>query len=304
VVSAIAQKTREEAMTDVARPGDSDLARLWNGPAGRAWVDAEALIGQLFKPVEDLLVAAVAGEGSMPGHVLDVGCGTGGTTLALARRLGAAGRATGIDISAPMIAAARARAGREGVAAEFICANAQDHVFAPAVFDRIFSRFGVMFFEDFVRAFANLRHAAKEGARFTFIAWRSAVENAFMTTAERAAAPLLPSLPARRDNAAGQFAFADRQRVAAILAESGWTGIEIRPVDIPCTFPATALVGYFTRLGPVGVALLDVNEQKRTEIIATVRAAFDPFVADGAVRFTAACWRVDARAGAAPRQGS
>ena len=154
-------------------------------------------------------------------RVLDVGCGTGSTTLAVARRLGAKGRCIGIDISEPMIAAARARAEREGTPASFIRADAQTHAFEPASFDMIISRFGVMFFDDSVRAFANLRRAARDDAELRFIAWRSAAENPFMTTAERAAAPLLPNLPARRPDAPGQFAFADRRRVYSILEESG-----------------------------------------------------------------------------------
>jgi hypothetical protein len=92
-----------------------------------------------------------------------------------------------------------------------------------------------MFFDDPVRAFANLRRAARDDAELRFIAWRSAAENPFMTTAERAAAPLLPNLPARPPDAPGQFAFADRRRVHAVLEDSGWTEIDIRPIDVPRT---------------------------------------------------------------------
>ena len=109
-----------------------------------------------------------------------------------------------------MIAAARARAERERTPADFVCADAEVHAFEPASFDTIISRFGVMFFDDPVRAFANLRRAARDDARVRCIAWRSAADNPFMTTAERAAAPLLPTLPARRPDAPGQFAFANR----------------------------------------------------------------------------------------------
>src|SRR6185295_17722413 len=137
---------------------DGEQAALWNGPAGRAWVEAQELLDRMFEPFEDLLVNAIrAGSGS---RALDVGCGTGSTTLAVARRLGPEGRCTGIDISASMIAAARVRAEREGTSAAFICADAQRYSFAPASFDTIVSRFGVMFFEDPVQAFANLRRAA------------------------------------------------------------------------------------------------------------------------------------------------
>jgi ubiquinone/menaquinone biosynthesis C-methylase UbiE len=279
---------------NVASQGDDEQTKLWNGPAGRAWVEAQELLDQMFKPLEDLLVEAVfAGSGR---QVLDIGCGTGSTTLAVARLLGAKGRCTGIDISDPMITAARARAERESTPASFIRANAQDHAFEPAGFDMIISRFGVMFFDDFVRAFANLRRAAKPDAELRLVAWRSPSENPFMTTAERAAAPLLPNLPARRPDAPGQFAFADQRRVHRILEESGWAEIDIRPIDVACTLPEKELVRYLTRLGPLGLILHEADDRTRTQVIETVRAAFEPYVHGAEVRFTAACWMICARA--------
>jgi SAM-dependent methyltransferase len=279
---------------DVTHQPDNEQAELWNGRAGRTWVDMQEVLDHLFKPFEDLLVEAVrAGSGL---RVLDVGCGTGSTTLAVARQLDAQDRCLGVDISDPMIAAAQARAQREDTPASFIRADVQRHAFEPASFDTIISRFGVMFFEDPVQAFANLRRAASNDARLHVIAWRSAAENPFMTTAERAAAPLLPNLPARRPGAPGQFAFADRHRVSAILEESGWTGVDIQPIDVDCTLPEKDLPGYLTRLGPVGLVLQEADEETRMQVIDTVRAAFDPFVHGTQVRFTAACWSVSARA--------
>src|SRR5687768_12035583 len=100
---------------DITGQANSEQAALWNGVGGRAWVDEQALLDQMLAPFQDLLVAEV-GEAS-PRRVLDVGCGAGSTTLAVARLLGDAGRCTGIDISAPLIDAARLRAEREGAAA-------------------------------------------------------------------------------------------------------------------------------------------------------------------------------------------
>jgi SAM-dependent methyltransferase len=276
-----------------ARSSREEQAARWRGPAGNAWVDRQDVLDATYQPLEDLLVAAVpAGRR----HVLDVGCGTGGTTVAMARRLGVTGRCVGIDISDPMLAAARTRAEQAGVQASFIHANAQDHAFAPATFDAIISRFGVMFFDDPVGAFANLRRAATGDAELRFIAWRSADENPFMTAAERAARPLLPQLPARRPDGPGQFAFADAGRVRRMLEESGWGDIGIRPIDPVCAFPEAELIGYFTALGPVGVALADEDAGTRERVIDAVRPAFDPFVDGADVRFTAACWLVTARA--------
>jgi hypothetical protein len=117
-----------------------------------------------------------------------------------------------------------------------------------------------------------------------------------MTTAERAAAPLLPNLPARRPDVPGPFAFADRHRVSSILEESGWAGIDIRPIDVASALPEKELVRYLTRLGPVGQILQETDDRTRTQVIETVRAAFEPYVHGAEVRFTAACWLVSARA--------
>ncbi|MET7387319.1 class I SAM-dependent methyltransferase [Streptomyces sp. NPDC005529] len=275
------------------KPDDEQAAR-WNGPSGNAWVEAQDVVDALYRPLQDLLVEAVPeGRG---GRVLDVGCGTGGTTVAVARRLGPDGACVGVDISGPMLDAARARAEREDVPVSFVRGDAQDHAFEAGVFDTVVSRFGVMFFEDSVRAFANLRRAARAGAGLRFIAWRDMEENPFMTTAERAAAPLLPGLPERRPDAPGQFAFADADRVRRLLEESGWEDIDIRPADATCVLPADKLVWWFTRFGPVGTALREVDEPTRERVVETVRPAFAPFAHADEIRFTAACWQIDARA--------
>ncbi|HET7131194.1 MAG TPA: class I SAM-dependent methyltransferase, partial [Gammaproteobacteria bacterium] len=242
---------------------------------------------------DSLLAAATARPGS---RVLDVGCGTGSTTLAFARRVGASGRALGVDISEPMLALARERAERARLPATFVCADAQVHAFEPASFDTIVSRFGVMFFDDPVRAFANLRRAARPGAELRFMAWRSGAENPFMTAAERAAAPLLPNLPPRDPNGPGQFAFADPDRVRRILEDGGWTGVELARSDPVCTLPEPDLTRYLVRLGPLGRVLQEADEPTRARIMDAVRPAFAPFVHGNEVRFTAACWMVAARA--------
>lgn len=278
---------------DGAQQTENGQAAHWNGGAGRAWVTAQALLDPMFKPFEDRLVARIGAASAQ--RVLDVGCGTGSTTLAAARQLGATGLCLGADISAPMVAAARARAKRENSAARFIVADVQTHAFEPASFEWIISRFGVMFFDNPVQAFANLHRAASGNAELAFIAWRSAADNPFMTTAERAAAPLLPNLPVRRPGAPGQFAFADRQRVASILEASGWTGIDIEPIDVECALPENQLIDYFTQLGPVGLCLQEADQWTRKQVVETVRSAFDPYVHGTDVRYTAACWMVSAR---------
>ncbi len=283
-------------MTLESKPPESvaDLqARLWNGPSGQAWIDLQDSLDQAFLPFEELLADAVTAASAT--SVLDVGCGTGSTTLAVARRLGPTGRSVGIDLSDPMITFARSRAQRAGTPAEFISGDAQTHALPPATFDMIISRFGVMFFEDPVRAFANLRAATRNRGTLRLVVWRSAAENPFMTTAEGAAAALLPSLAARQPDGPGQFAFADPGRVQAILHDAGWAEIDIQKIDRTCTFPEKDLLPYLTRLGPVGRALQEADDRTRSAVVERLSAAFAPFVGQGQARFDAACWLVAAR---------
>ena len=274
-------------------PINDEQTTLWNGSAGRAWIEVQPLLDEILEPFANLLVQAVATRSAH--RVLDIGCGTGATTLAVARVLGVNGEVIGVDISEPMIGVARARAAHDDSTATFICADAQTCPFAPASFDMMISRFGVMFFENSVSAFANLRRAATDDAELCLLAWRGPDENPFMTTAERAAAPLLPNIPAREPDAPGQFAFANSGRVARILEESGWADIDIQPLDVPCTLPEKELVHYFTQLGPLARVLHEADEPTRARIIDTVRAAFDPYVHGNEIRFDAGCWKISAR---------
>ncbi len=197
---------------------------LWNGPSGRAWIEAERVLDPMFAPFATLLANAMPAD--QPARVLDVGCGTGAVSLKIASRLGSGGHCTGVDISTPLITRAIKRAASAGLPVDFRVGDAQRLALLPASFDRIVSRFGVMFFDDPVMALANLRQATRSGGSLHAIAWRSATENPFMTAAERATAHLL-TLPARVADAPGQFAFADRERVIGILTDAGWQDIEV-----------------------------------------------------------------------------
>lgn len=274
---------------------DTSQHALWNGPAGEAWVEAQRILDQMFAPLATHLLEAIPPGDDL--HVLDVGCGTGAVALAIAGQLGPQGRVTGVDISAPMIALARERAQRAGLAVDFIVADAQQHAFAPGSLDRIVSRFGVMFFDDPVQAFGQLQRAAKRGGELQALAWRRPDENAFMTTAERAAAPWL-QVPPRSPGAPGQFALADQARVEQILSDGGWEDIEVLPLDVVCRIDRADLATYVALLGPVGSALRapDLDGATRTQVLEAVMAAFAPFIEGDAVTFTAACWEVRARA--------
>ena len=277
---------------------------LWNGAAGRAWVELQEPLDEMFAPFTDLLVQTA--ETRRGGRVLDIGCGTGTTTPAIADAVGATtpadavgstAPATGVDISEPMLELAKQRARSHRRDAHFICADAQHHRFDHNSYDLVVSRFGVMFFADPAAAMANIRTAARDDAALRFITWRSPGENPFMTTAERAAAPLLPELPPRDPLAPGQFALSDPELLRDLLSGNGWGRVEITPADVECVLPLDVFDRYVTTMGPVGVALRTAEDSRREQLLAALQAAFEPFRDTDVMRFQASCWVADAVAG-------
>ncbi len=267
----------------------------WNGAAGQAWVTLQEPLDGMFAPLTALLTQTA--ESRPEGCVLDIGCGTGATTVAMAETLDTEAAHTGVDISETMLALARRRAHSHHRNIDFIRADAQTHRFAPQAFDLIVSRFGVMFFADTAAAMTNIRSAARDDARLRFITWRSPAENPFMTTAERAAAPLMPALPDRDPRGPGQFALADRELLHDLLAHNGWNRVEVTATDVECALPLTVFEQYVTTMGPVGAFLRDAQDSVRHNVLDVLRAAFEPFRQDDEFRFTAACWVADAVAG-------
>ncbi|MBZ9680835.1 MULTISPECIES: class I SAM-dependent methyltransferase [unclassified Mesorhizobium] len=281
-------------MSRSAQPNTRQAA-LWNDASGKAWVEMQPILDEILAPLERLVVDA--GYPREGGNVLDIGCGAGATTLAMARRVGNNGRCVGLDISQPLVALATERTQAEEVAnASFEVGDAQTYAFESGRFDAVVSRFGIMFFDDPVAAFSNIRQAARRGGKLAFVAWRSPAENDFMTTAARAAAPFLPTAPAPDPDAPGQFAFADGAKVKRILEASGWSSIDVRQANLPCKIAEGDLMMYATRLGPLAAALREVDQATAEKIITVLPAAFAPFVKDGQARFNAACWLVTALA--------
>ena len=272
----------------------SDQSAVWNGVGGNGWVAMQAVTDRLFAPVQQALVDAVVAAGPAT-DVLDVGCGTGGTTVALAEALAPDGRCTGLDVSASMLAAARARAEAAGVPVDFVEGDAQRHPFAPGAFDAVTSRFGVMFFDDPTAAFANLRRTTRPAGALRCVTWRDAADNPFMTEAERAAAPVI-DLPRREPDGPGQFGLADGGRCRRLLVDAGWSDVELAALDVECAMGEAELVPYLTNLGPISKVWGDLDEPTRARVLDAVLPAFDRYVVDAEVRFTAACWMVSATA--------
>jgi len=268
----------------------------WNSETGEKWSELYPFIDAQIGP---LGLLAMERLGDLEGQrALDVGCGCGQATLELARRVGPSGRATGLDISAPMLAAAARRAEAEGLDnVDFERADAQTHGFPAASRDALFSRFGVMFFADPTAAFANLRAALRAGGRLSFICWRALVENEWMMVPLRAALEHVPAPAPPAPDAPGPFAFADADRVRRIVTGAGFTDFSIDRVDEPLTSgnDIDQTAEFLVKMGPTGRALRDADPDLLPKVIAAVRRALEPYRTESGIRTQSAAWIVTAR---------
>ena len=281
--------------TPPAHAGAADQTAYWNGPGGRRWAESEGAPEAVFAPIAELLYARAR---PAPGErVVDVGCGCGATTIEIARRVGPAGRALGLDVSAPMIARAREQAGTTS-AAEFVLADATTHQLAPQWAELLFSRFGVMFFADPVLSFVNLRKGLACGGRLVFACWREARRNPWQTIALKAACKHAPRLAEVGPEDAGPFSFADEARVLRILGEAGFDKIVLTPVELELDVAAgrglEAAVEMSQRIGAASRALEGQPEALRSAAVDEIRAALAPHRRGQSVPLGAAVWIVEA----------
>ena len=272
-------------------PANEDQIKFWNEKAGQDWTALQERMDANLAAIGDAALALAAAK---PGEtVLDVGCGTGATSLALAR---AGAHVTGLDVSKPMLGLARSRAIQAGLNIRFLEADASAYAFQPE-FDLIFSRFGVMFFDDPIGAFANLHKALKPGGRLAFVCWRTAPENLWGFTPLTAAKPFLPELPAPDPNAPGPFAFADPQRILSILTDVGFHNVETRAYDgvMRMGSDIATIAAQTLQIGPLSRAVGEADGTTRAQIVDAVRGAMAKFMTpDGEIAPPTACWLVSA----------
>lgn len=274
---------------------NADQIAYWNGANGERWRARQQDQDTLLAPVMDLLLQAAApapGEG-----VIDVGCGCGTTSMELARRVMPRGRVLGIDISAPMLQWARERA-PAGLPLELILADATAYGFEPGAADLLFSRFGVMFFAEPLKSFANMRRGLRRGARLTFACWREPKSNPWLMLPFEETCRHVPRPAAPAAGEPGPFAFADAQRVRDILDGAGLRDIRLQAVelslDIALGRGLDAAVETVMGIGPTSRALEGQPPELRAAAAESIRAALGPYQAGGAVTLAGSIWVVSA----------
>jgi SAM-dependent methyltransferase len=261
------------------------------------WLAAEAHSATVSAPFGRAAMERLAPQ---PGQrVLDIGCGSGPTTIELAHRVEPDGAALGVDISPTMIAAARERATAGAVDnVSFAVADAQVDDFGGRAFDGVFSRFGVMFFADPAAAFANIRRALAPGGRLAFACWQSVFENEWMLVPGAAVISVTgqpPPMPGPGEP--GPFSLSDATRVRSLLEGAGFAEIEVTSNSTPIVVDAAELDRFEEhgrRIGAVREALRTADAETAARIHDAVRAALLEHVSGGRLELGAAAFIVTA----------
>ncbi len=267
---------------------------LWNTFAGERWTRRQVDIDAMLLPFTQALMEASGLLDSAPQVVLDVGCGSGETSLIMAD-LGHS--VTGVDISTSLLALSRKRAG-DRTNVSFLEADASEAAF-DRQFDLLISRFGVMFFDDPQAAFTHMVQHVKPGGRVVFVCWRPPGENEWVTIPMGVLVSVTePPAPPPPD-APSPFAFANPERVTAILEGAGLRDVRFTPIDAAMAMGsdkgAVQAADFVMEVGPAAlpIALL------RPEVVAMVREKMEleiqPRLDDGYLTLGGAIWIVEAR---------
>jgi SAM-dependent methyltransferase len=273
---------------------NSEQIAEWNGALGQRWVAMQREIDRIVVPFGDAALKIAAPQ---PGErVIDIGCGCGDTSLNIARIVGKAGAVLGIDVSTPMLEVARSRAALADCAHLAFREGDASEAELPANTDLLFSRFGVMFFSQPTQALSHLRGSLRAGGRCVFVCWRAPRDNAWAMVPLSAARAAMGVTPAPADpNAPGPFAFADEQRLRAILSSAGFGAVDVQRFDAMLFLGATprSAAEAAVQVGAVSRFVREVGVERLPIILEAVERALGPLAAtDGHVSLSGSTWIV------------
>jgi len=272
---------------------ENPAASDWAAARGEKWRTRFAGMEAMMRPVDEPLISALHLD--TPCRIADIGCGGGGTTLEILRRAPAGSAVHGFDISPALIESARARTPFDERAITFALA---DVAMAPAPekpYDRLVSRFGIMFFDDPPGAFANLVRWLVPGGRFAFAVWGRPAENPWMTSVREVAAEVI-DVPPPDPEAPGLFRYADAGKLLTLLDRAGFGELDVGDwrgaLSIGGGLPAAEAANFaLASFSSFGEQLAEAGDEALNDARQSLTARFSRHQQEGAVRMDA-CVRI------------
>lgn len=277
---------------------NTEQAEFWASRAS-SWISLESQHDQVIG--EAGLTAMDRLEPKPGQQIVDLGCGTGQTTVELARRVSPGGSVVGFDIATAMLDRGREHAAAAGVDnVSFEHADVQSSDIGNGRFDGAFSRFGVMFFADPVGAFANVKRALKRGGRLSFACWQAVTSNEWMLVPGMAAVSVLGAMPEMPSpDAPGPFSLADPDRTRKILESAGFHDIDIAGKEDMMSTPEERIptfVDSALRVGAVQRMLQDADPGTVERVRSAIDEAVRSRMQDGQVLLSRSVFLVRAEA--------
>jgi SAM-dependent methyltransferase len=283
------------AMSANAGPNASQT-ESWDGPGGQHWAAEAERYDRMTASFGERIIEATAPE---PGErVLDVGCGNGAVALAVSALVAPGGSVMGLDISGPMLAYARRRAEQAQTASvSFRRGDAQVYPLPPASFDAAVSRFGVMFFDDPVAAFANIGRALRPGGRIAFTCWRDLTVNDWLMVPAGAALQYVPMPDLGQPGAPGPFSLADPERVDQVLRGAAFAQVALEEVVRPMPMGSSVddVLAFMRGTEMAQVLMAGVDPGTAEQAWAAIKEALQAHAEPGGITLAGTAWLVTAR---------
>ncbi|MEM7051126.1 MAG: class I SAM-dependent methyltransferase [Acidobacteriota bacterium] len=261
----------------------------WATSRGAHWRDYAAGMEATFAPLDGSLIQVLRMETAC--RIAEIGCGGGATTLELRRRAPEGSVVHGFDISSDLVEAAKARIPLADKSIEFKLADAATEPPPSQLYDRLTSRFGVMFFDDPMAAFSNLRRWLSPDGRFTFAVWGPPTDNPWMSTVREAAVGIV-DLPEAEDDQPGPFRYAQAERFVALLEAAGFRDVETTPwrekLATGGGLPAAEAADFALDSFSIGELITAAGDEARAAVRRILIEKFSRHLEDGVVRMRAA----------------
>ena len=251
---------------------NKEQKEFWNDLKGELWVELQTRIDPMLSVFDQKLFEVL--EAQSGERALEIGCGTGTTTLKMSECLGPSGSIHAVDFSRPMICRAQERASEASVDhADFVEAEAQEYDYPSGEFDLAYSRFGVMFFQDPVKAFSKIRNAMKPGGRLGYICWADKSKNPWISEPAQVAKEFLELPKPPGEDEPGMFSMCREERIFEILEKAGWSEIKVE------WFESTNMIGknaedaadFISRMGPMSEPFSEADEGQKQKTLEALR---------------------------------